>query len=206
MSVETLPAKRQSVVRAAAQVFVREGYVGASVDVIAAEAGVAKQTIYNYYRDKENLFLSVIDAMLQPVAEQFLAVLDEILLDEADLAGGLVRLGRAWTALLAREDLAALRRLIVGEATRYPQLLAAWQNAGPGLAQPKLTAHLTRLSSRGVLAVPDPERAANQLTSLLIGEVQTMSLFGAVDVPARRVDDIVTSGVQVFLRAYSAAD
>ncbi|QUQ63841.1 TetR/AcrR family transcriptional regulator [Kutzneria sp. CA-103260] len=206
MSVETLPAKRQSVVRAAAQVFVREGYVGASVDVIATEAGVSKQTIYNYYRDKENLFLSVIDAMLQPVAERFLAVLDEILLDEADLAAGLVRLGRAWTALLAQEDLAALRRLIVGEATRYPQLLAAWQNAGPGQAQPKLTAHLTRLSGRGVLTVPDPERAANQLTSLLIGEVQTMSLFGAVDVPASRVDDIVTSGVQVFLRAYSAAD
>src|SRR5882757_5399778 len=132
MSVETLPAKRQAVVRAAAQVFVREGYVGASVDVIAADAGVAKQTIYNYYRDKENLFLSVIDAMLQPVAEQFLAVLDEILLDEADLAAGLSRLGREWTTLLAREDLAALRRLIVGEATRYPQLLAAWQNAGPG--------------------------------------------------------------------------
>ncbi|AHI01196.1 TetR/AcrR family transcriptional regulator [Kutzneria viridogrisea] len=203
MSVQTLSAKRRAVVEAAAQVFVREGYVGTSVDVIAAEAGVSKQTIYNYYGDKENLFLTVIETMLEPAAARFLEILDQVLAESDELAAGLTRLGREWVELLSHQELAALRRLIVGEATRYPQLLRAWQNAGPGLAQPKLTGHLARLHEEGVLDVPDPARAASQLTSLLVGELQTLSLFGAVPLTTARVEETVSGAVEVFLRAYA---
>ncbi|TIT60113.1 MAG: TetR/AcrR family transcriptional regulator, partial [Mesorhizobium sp.] len=40
-------AKRISVVEAAASVFCREGFAGANIDLIAAEAGVSRQTVYN---------------------------------------------------------------------------------------------------------------------------------------------------------------
>jgi AcrR family transcriptional regulator len=42
------------------EVFVREGYARASVDVIAQAAAVSKRTIYDYYGDKEGLFLSAV--------------------------------------------------------------------------------------------------------------------------------------------------
>ena len=54
------PAKRSAIVRAALEVFLREGYARASVDAIAATAGVSKRTIYDYYGDKEQLFLSTL--------------------------------------------------------------------------------------------------------------------------------------------------
>ena len=54
------PVKRAAITRAALEVFLREGYARASVDAIAASAGVSKRTIYDYYGDKERLFLSTL--------------------------------------------------------------------------------------------------------------------------------------------------
>src|SRR5690606_10165893 len=53
------PAKRLSVLDAAAAVFCREGFGGANIDLIAAEAGVSRQTIYNHHGDKQSLFMAV---------------------------------------------------------------------------------------------------------------------------------------------------
>ncbi|WP_131770844.1 TetR/AcrR family transcriptional regulator, partial [Candidatus Protofrankia californiensis] len=48
--------KREAILAAAFEVFARKGYEGASVDLIASEAGVAKPTLYNHLGSKENLF------------------------------------------------------------------------------------------------------------------------------------------------------
>lgn len=53
-------AKRTSILDAAAHVFCREGFGGANIDLIAAEAGVSRQTVYNHHGDKDNLFLAVV--------------------------------------------------------------------------------------------------------------------------------------------------
>ena len=49
-----------SILEAAASVFCREGFAGANIDLIAAEAGVSRQTVYNHHGDKENLFVAVV--------------------------------------------------------------------------------------------------------------------------------------------------
>src|ERR1043165_1197803 len=56
---EGRPEKRRAITEAARKVFGHEGYTRASVDTIAAEAGVSKRTIYNHFTDKEHLFLTV---------------------------------------------------------------------------------------------------------------------------------------------------
>ncbi len=40
--------------------FCREGFAGANIDLIAAEAGVSRQTVYNHHGDKEKLFIAVV--------------------------------------------------------------------------------------------------------------------------------------------------
>jgi TetR/AcrR family transcriptional repressor of mexJK operon len=47
---------------AAKLVFLRRGYRGSSVDEIAAETGVSKQTIYNHFGDNDRLLLGVVHA------------------------------------------------------------------------------------------------------------------------------------------------
>jgi len=53
--------KRAAILDAASRVFAREGFAGASIDVIAAEAGVSRQTIYNQIGDKEKVFAAVVE-------------------------------------------------------------------------------------------------------------------------------------------------
>ncbi|MDV9189945.1 TetR/AcrR family transcriptional regulator, partial [Streptomyces sp. SR27] len=51
--------KRQAVLRAARDLFLREGF-GVGMDAIAAEAGVSKVTVYNHFGSKEALFTAVV--------------------------------------------------------------------------------------------------------------------------------------------------
>src|SRR3981081_2549863 len=53
-------SKRRAILDAAAGVFLRNGYVGTSMDEIAAVAAVSKQTVYKHFTDKANLFHELI--------------------------------------------------------------------------------------------------------------------------------------------------
>ena len=61
---------RAAILSGAATVFLRDGYDGASVDDVAREAGVAKRTVYNLFRDKETLFRETISLAIE-IAERF---------------------------------------------------------------------------------------------------------------------------------------
>jgi AcrR family transcriptional regulator len=53
------PKRGQQILDSAAQLFARHRYHEVRMDDIAAHAGVAKGTLYRYYRDKENLYLAL---------------------------------------------------------------------------------------------------------------------------------------------------
>src|SRR5271154_2380195 len=64
------PAKRAAILKGARAVFMREGFVQGSMDAVAAEAGVGKQTIYRHFRSKEALVQALVEAMCAPEVVQ----------------------------------------------------------------------------------------------------------------------------------------
>ena len=66
--------KRRAIVEAATTAFLRNGYLGTSMDEIAALAGVSKQTVYKHFADKERLFseivISTVNEASDPVHEE----------------------------------------------------------------------------------------------------------------------------------------
>jgi len=52
-------ARREAILDAAAQVFWRKSFHEATLDEIASEAELAKGTLYNYYKDKQDIFASL---------------------------------------------------------------------------------------------------------------------------------------------------
>lgn len=58
--------KHGAILDAARAVFSRDGYAASSVDDVAAEAGIAKGTVYLYFKSKEDLYLA---ALLRDVKE-----------------------------------------------------------------------------------------------------------------------------------------
>ncbi len=59
--------KRERLLAAGVHAFLAEGWSAASVERIAAEAGVARGTFYLYFRDKEALFVALIEGFAAPV-------------------------------------------------------------------------------------------------------------------------------------------
>ena len=67
--------KHAAILDAARAVFSRDGYASSSVDDVAAEAGIAKGTVYLYFKSKEELYLA---ALLRDVKEFGDAARDEM--------------------------------------------------------------------------------------------------------------------------------
>jgi AcrR family transcriptional regulator len=61
--------KRERLEVAGLQAFLEEGYATASVERIAAAAGVARGTFYLYFRDKEALFVALVERLFTPLGD-----------------------------------------------------------------------------------------------------------------------------------------
>lgn len=202
----TSQRKRDAIIAAALAVFSDEGYSAASVDAIAARAGVSKPTIYNHFGNKERLFLAVVAGTL-PTAFAPLTGPVEELRGATDIAEGFHRLGQAMAVSVTRDDVMRLRRLVIGEVDRFPQLGHLWHRLGPSWFNTEVVAVFEHLIERGLLRMDDPALAAQQLTALTVGVPQLVRTFQPdVALPAETVRRWVASGVDVFLAAYAVAD
>jgi AcrR family transcriptional regulator len=204
--------KRNAIVEAAKHVFLRHGYTDASVDAIAAEARVSKQTIYNHFGDKEQLFRTVIQTAQRDAeaeargrvgADLGLTLLEDFLGDSDDLDRDLRTFAQRSARFALREDIAALRRLVVAEAPHHPELLAEWGRRRPEL-ELALARAIERQTKRGVLDVPDAALAAHQFVLLILVEALMRSSFGARTLSDDELDAIVDAGVEMWLRCYRA--
>lgn len=205
--------KQLAVVRAACGVFGREGYARASVDSLAAAAGVSTRTIYNHFPGgKAELFRTVITWTAQAVRDAQLARL-HALLDPARpphpdlLERDLVALAHAFTDLIAEyPDHFALVRHIHAEAGHVPaEVMAAWQQAGPAPVSDALVAALTGLADAGLLDLHgDAPLAAVHFLALSSATILQRSHYGVVPLPKEEVNRLLTGGVAAFLRAYRA--
>jgi AcrR family transcriptional regulator len=195
-------AKRVSILEAATYVFCREGYAGANIDMIAAEAGVSRQTIYNHHGDKEKLFVAVVRTLTERANAGVFATLatfpdhpDDL---EAELVAFAVRLNRN---CICNSDGKYLRKLIQAEGERYPELFATWREDGPGKTWAALAARFARLAYAGYLEVDDPDVAARQFLALINADLQISMVLGDQPDDAS-VREAAVNAVRTFLRAY----
>ncbi|MEV7778919.1 TetR/AcrR family transcriptional regulator [Kitasatospora sp. NPDC088351] len=201
-----LAEKRQAITRAARTVFGRDGYTRAGIDAIAAEAGVSTRTIYNHFAGKELLFQTVVQESAGQVRDAHLEVIGRTLAKVTDLEADFTALGLAWVSALTEfADHFALVRQINAEAGHLPKaLLDAWQQTGPRRAMAELGSRFGELAAQGLLDAPDPARAAQHFVLLTGTEVTQRSYWGAHPLTGQETTEIITAGVQAFLRAYAA--
>jgi AcrR family transcriptional regulator len=199
-----LPDKRRAILRGALTVFARDGYTRASMDAIAAEAGVSTRTIYNHFGDKADLFHAVIQDSATQVADAQIAVIDRHLTKITDLEADLTEFARAWaTPMRQYIDHFAMVRQINAEAGHIPQAaLDTWQETGPRRVHRELARRIQRLAGQGLLRVTDPDRAAAHLVLLTATEVANRSYHGAIPLPETEITRIADAGVQAFLHGY----
>jgi AcrR family transcriptional regulator len=110
--------RREAILAAALDEFSSRGFEAARLDDVARRAGVAKGTIYLYFRDKESLFQELVRTMLTPLVGTIEA------LGQADLP--LPALADRIVELFVREVYETRRkdvvRLMISEGRRFPKL------------------------------------------------------------------------------------
>ncbi|MFG1777263.1 TetR/AcrR family transcriptional regulator [Micromonospora sp. NPDC049048] len=198
--------KRAAILAAAAEVFLRNGYMGASMDEVAATAAVSKQTVYKHFASKERLFTELIESSVGQVDEMFRSAVDA-LHDTEDLDADLTALARRFVTFVIQPDVMRLRRLVIAEADRFPELGRTFYEQGPQRVTASLADCFAHLHERGLLRVDEPRLAAYQFCWLVLSIPWNRVLFCGTDqMPAgAELEHYATTGVRVFLDAHRPA-
>jgi TetR/AcrR family transcriptional regulator, mexJK operon transcriptional repressor len=196
--------RRQAIIRAATEVFLRHGYVGATTDEVAARASVSKQTLYKHFADKQRLFAEVIlETTVQLV--DGLATVAGTLQGTDDVRAGLRELAGGFQRGLLDPDVLRLRRLVIAEADRFPEVGRAWFDRGFDRSLVILGESLRQLADRGLLhRLGDPTLAAYQFAGLVMYQPMNQAMFaGTAALPsAGTLDRIADAAVETFLGTY----
>ncbi|HZX06950.1 TetR/AcrR family transcriptional regulator [Kribbella sp.] len=195
--------KRQAILDSAFTVFARDGYRQASVDTVAATAGVAKHTIYNHFGDKESLFRAAVAALADDALARNLAAV-EALRPDREPAEVLTEVGRKLAECYCDEKSWALRRLLYAEFASMPELQDIVRDRATDKVNDALADRLARLALAGQLRITDPAVAAEQFGALLTAPLETRSRLGTRKLGAAELDEVTGNAVRTFLRAFGS--
>ena len=198
--------KHQSIIDAASDLFLTNGYTRTSMDDVAHRARVSKQTIYMHFGDKEHLLFQIVTAIMTVASDPFD---NEIyrLGDSVDLETDLKLHARGQLAVVMQERPLQLRRLVTSEAVAFPELGRLFYEQGPGLTMANLAKVFERLHERGLLNAPDPIRAASDFNWLIMSEPMNRAMLLGTDDPlsATAINQWADQAAITFLAAYQSA-
>ncbi|MCD6075089.1 MAG: transcriptional regulator [Rhodospirillales bacterium] len=198
---ETLSAgKRREILRAATDVFLAQGYLGANMDEIATGASVSKATVYKHFGNKKTLFEDIIrarvDGLFSPLHIELSA--------GGSVADVLTAFAREYVDLVLQPSSLALYRVVIFEAGHNDEIGQNSYRVGGAVTVRRIAEFLQTQVEIGRLSIDDPAMAAEQFIGSLTGHLQLRALLG-VDTnpsPDRRKAHI-KAAITAFLRAYS---
>ena len=195
--------KHRAILDAAIQVFLKSSYLGANMDEIAALSEVSKQTVYKHFSSKEALFVEIVTSMTDAASATVHNEIPEII-DDMDIAGFLQMYAYRQLTVVLTPKLMQLRRLVIGEVARFPELAKVLYERGPQRAIAALAKTFERLAARGLLVLDDPLLAASQFNWLVMSEpLNKAMLLGDEAIPKpTALRRHAAEGVRVFLAAY----
>jgi len=192
--------KFDQVLDGAREIFMTDGFEGASVDDIARAAGVSKATLYSYFPDKRLLFMEVAKAECIRQAEAAVETID------MSQPVGIVLTEAAWQMVnfFTSEFGQRVFRLCVAESDRFPDLGREFYQSGPALVRDRLIAFMKVGISRNELKIDDLSLAADQFSELCKADLFPRLIFSmdtAFDSAQKK--RIVTGAVETFLARYA---
>lgn len=194
------PERVRRILEAAQRHFNEHGLERASVDAIAADAGVSKMTVYSNFGSKDGLFQAVVrDRTAAVVAEAPGA--EALNPDQPEKT--LLAIGTRFLALARGDALGALRA-VYGVAGAQPEACRAFYKEGPERANGELAAYLRRAHSAGTLKVRNPLQAADLFLSMFLGSGHIRGMLKLEMPDSRENKALLREAVRVFLAAYGA--
>jgi len=174
----TESARTAALLSAATRVFLRDGYGQASMDKVAAEAGISTRTIYERFKNKADLLAAVISLLVEHDMATVLATAE---LDRLDPKEALTVIAQSITGHARDPDSAALFRIVAAEAQRFPELAVKMRDGARRRIENAIASYFRGQVARGALALADPDRAAALFKQMICSELQECLLFGGLE-------------------------
>lgn len=191
--------KFDQVLEGARQVFMADGFDGASVDDIARAAGVSKATLYSYFPDKRLLFMEVAKTECNRQTELAVHDIDDSQPPAVVLTKAATNLMHFFLSDFGQQ----VFRISVAESARFPELGQEFFQCGPMMVHKILTEYIQVAIDRGELIVDDIELAAWQFPELCKSDLFPKLIFG---VQTKFTEDdithVVKGAVDMFMARY----
>jgi len=193
---------RARALEAAAAVFVERGYAGTTMQDVAERANVAKRTLYNLYEDKDALFRDTMHRSIA-TAEKFGESLARGTDAVTDPRVQLPEIGVRLAEIVVTTPVLGLRRLILMESERFPDLATEYRRRAPDAVLAALARMFDSLIRAGSIRSGDPTITAEHFAFLVMGADLDRGTFTGRAVSRRRARARARAGVEAFLRAYA---
>lgn len=193
--------KFAQVLEGAREVFLADGFEGASVDTIARAAGVSKATLYSYFPDKRLLFMEVARCECGRQADEAVHLMDLTAPPRTVLTEAATRMVDFFLSDFGLR----VFRICVAESDRFPELGHEFYDSGPALVKKRLVGYFSDAVARGELAIDNLDLAAAQFMELCKANLFPRLVFG-VGGPATAEDrrQVIDGAVDLFLARYGA--
>ena len=198
---------QEKILGAAEAAFLEHGYLCTSMDAVADLAGVSKQTVYSNFGSKEALFLRVVHEMTGGAAETLFEN-DQSVEYPDSVADYFYSASVAQLSVVMTSRLMRLRRMVIGEVERFPELGRELHRSGPKPSIDKFARAIRRYQASGALKSGDPMKAAKHYNWLLMGEpVNSAMLLGDDGLPTKsEIAKHAKDCVDLFLSAYASGN
>jgi len=188
----------ETILDAATELFLSDGYGVTSIETIAKRARISKRTFYARFRDKAELFGAVVHRVVERLRP---AGGDARLFEGGTIEEILTRLARLILRAALSPEALALHRVILAEATRFPDLAAVvTEQGGSREAIARIAALLERETRAGRLGVTDALFAAAQFLQMVVGLPQRRALGLGTPMTVPELDAWARDTVDLFLR------
>lgn len=195
--------KFEQVLSGAKDVFLRDGYAGASVDDIARAAGVSKATLYSYFPEKQLMYREILLDEIARLSRQHPIRID----DDTSPPAALPVMARQIGGWLISDPVLRLHRTQIAEANRFPDVSQSYRATLTTLLRDVVRDHLDRWVAEGSLVIEDTAIAADQFIRLAGAGLQDEALLGnAGPLPDEAIGRASISAARVFLAAHRPAD
>jgi TetR/AcrR family transcriptional regulator, mexJK operon transcriptional repressor len=194
---------RVAILSAAEALFLKHGFSGTSMDQVAVAASVSKQTVYAHFQNKEALFLEIVDHMTGGVGDELQVQVPDKFIDRP-IAGFLTDFAVQQLAFVLTPRLMQLRRLVIAETGRFPELGQLLHRRGPERSINRLTNAFEIYSKTGDFCGTNHRSAASIFNWLVMGGlINDAMLLGDGAIPdLQQQHSHSTECVRIFLAAF----
>jgi len=190
--------RRRAILEVAERSFRERGFADTSMSTIAAELGGSKTTLWTYFPSKDALFAAVIDSKI----ETFRAKLDDALIPGGGTAAALTRFGVVFLNKIMDPQSISLKRLIISETDRFPQLGETFAVRGPDRVRERLCRYMEEEMAAGRLRKGDGVIAARQFIGLCQAGCYFDRIWRPTQPSATQIQSDIVAAVDTFMRAW----